>query len=152
MPTFTTRSTLRCPPADVFALVVDLSRWSLFRGAGPVPGIVRAQTEDGAPLGLGSRVRVTNTDGSVHHEVVVGFEPGRAYRVRMELTPPASRVLASIEEDLALTPTEDGGTSLVRTFVLKPTSALSSPVAWVASRFLERAVRAHDAEVARALG
>jgi hypothetical protein len=39
-----------------------------------VPGIVRATLVSGT-VGLGGKVRVENTDGSVHHETFVKFVP-----------------------------------------------------------------------------
>lgn len=152
MPTFTTQTTLACAPDAVFALIVDLSKWPMFRGAGPVPGIVSAEATDGAPLAKGSRVRVTNTDGSVHHEVVVDFVHAQRYHVAMEVRPPASRVLAGIEERVELAPGPGGGTEMTRTFVLTPASRLASPIASMVSWFLARAVRKHDEAVRVALG
>lgn len=150
MPTFTTGSTVACTPDQAFAFVVDLTRWPLFRGYGPLPGIVEATCE--GPLALGSRVRVRNTDGSVHTEVVAGFEPGRRYAVRMELAPPASRVMASIEEEVEFAPVE-GGTLVRRRFTATPRAWFTTPLAWLfGGLLLRRAVLRHDAAVAAALG
>lgn len=141
-------SEIAAPPEAVTDHVTDLSRWPSFRGAGPIPGIVRAEAD--RPFGVGARVRVTNTDGSVHTEVVEELERGRRLRIRMEMAPPASYVLARIEETLDLRPAGPG-THLVRRFDLVPRSFLTAPLAWVLAMFMRRAVRAHDAEVAEAL-
>jgi hypothetical protein len=139
-----------CTPDEAFAFVVDLSRWPLFRGFGPLPGIVEATCE--GPMALGSRVRVRNTDGSVHTEVVAGFEPGHRYAVRMELVPPASQVMASIEEEVTFEPVA-GGTRVRRRFVATPRAWFTTPLAWLFGGFLlQHAVLRHDAAVAAALG
>lgn len=147
MPTFTTESTLPAPPERVFAYIVDLSKWPLFTGYGPLPGIAEASVEGGT-VGLGSRIRVRNTDGSVHHEVVEVFEPGRRYVIRMELAPPVSYVMASIHETVALEP-EGDGTRMRRTFVVTPRSWLTAPIAWLfGGVLLPRAVERHNAAAA----
>jgi hypothetical protein len=99
---------------------------------------------------LGSRVRVSNGDGSVHHEVLDGFEPGRRLVLRMELAGPPAFLLASIREEVTLAPTARG-TAIERRFELRPRSVLTAPMAWVLSACLARAVRAHDAVVERLL-
>jgi hypothetical protein len=155
VPAFVTRSEIPVPPAVVFAHLVDLDSWSSFRGWGPLPGIVSATIAQGSSetgrLALGARVRVENTDGSVHHEIVEEFDPPSRYRVRMELVPPASRILARIDEaiDLELFP---NGTRVRRSFVVTPRSRWTAPLAWLIARlFLRRAVEVHDRAVAATL-
>ena len=151
MPTFTTSSLNGRSPAETFAFIVDLSRWPMFRGYGPLPGIVEATLEQG-PWGPGARVRVRNTDGSVHHEVVRTWEPVRRYAIVMELVPPASHLMAAIEEEVVLRP-EDGGTRVLRTFRTVPRGWWTAPMVWLLTRFFLRpAVEAHDRAVAAALG
>lgn len=151
MPRFSTCNDVERAPGEVFEHVCDLSRWPSFKGWGPVPGIAEASLARGAAMGPGARVRVRNTDGSVHHEVVEAFERGRLYVLRMELEPPASRVLETITEEVVLEPLPAGGTRVIRTFTLTPRSALAAPVAWLASACLRRAVAAHDRAVASEL-
>ena len=150
MPGFVTTSETARPPDETFDFMVDLSRWSTFRGFGPVPGIVRAELVEGASIGQGSRVRVVNTDDSVHHEVIVRFERGRHLGLRMELSPPASYVLDGIDETVELTPS-GRGTRVERRFELRARSRLTAPVAWLVRRMLRRAVEAHDRAVVAAL-
>lgn len=151
MPGFETLSETRRSPEATFAFILDLVRWPAFRGWGPVPGIVSAELAPGASMAVGARVRVTNTDGSVHHEVVEELEPPRRYRVRMEPGPPASRVLARIDETVELVPIATG-TRIRRRFDVTPRSPLTAPLAWLVARvFLPRAVAAHDRAVAEAL-
>jgi hypothetical protein len=151
MPFFVTEVILRRPPGEVFDFICDLSRWPLFRGYGPIPGIEEARLPEGDAMAVGSRVRVRNTDGSVHHEVVTRLEPGRAFAVRMELSPPASLVLARIEETVDLTPVP-GGTRMVRSFTTTPRSSLVAPLAWlVGAVLLRKATEAQNRRVARIL-
>lgn len=152
MPAFETLTSVERSPAETFAHIVDLARWPSFRGYGPLPGIVSAERVGGGPVERGARIRVTNTDGSVHHEIVEEFVPARLFRVRMELTPPTSAILARIDERVELEP-HGAGTRLRRRFDVTPRSIFTAPLAWFIARvLLRRAVLAHDRAVATALG
>ncbi len=151
MTAFETLTSVERSPAETFAHIVDLASWPSFRGYGPLPGIVSAARVGGGPMDLGARIRVTNTDGSVHHEIVEEFVPGRVFRVRMELTRPASAILARIDERIDLEP-RGVGTTVRRRFEVTPRSMLTAPLAWIVAHiFLRRAVVAHDRAVAAAL-
>lgn len=152
MSQFVTVSEIACRRTDVFAHIVDLSKWTSFRGWGPLPGIVEASLPDGERMRPGARVRVRNTDGSIHHEVVCAFEPGRRYAVRMELSPPASVLMDRIEEHVELAETPDGGTRVTRKFVVTPRSLLTAPIVWFIARcVLREAVEAHNRAVGKEL-
>lgn len=151
MADFTTVSMTERSPDETFAFICDLSKWPLFRGWGPLPGIEEASLPAGETVGLGSRIRVRNSDGSIHHEVVVAFEPGRRYDIRMELAPPASYVMRRIEESVELSPV-DGGTRILRRFVTAPRSMVTTPIVWLfGGLLLRKAVERHNAAVAAAL-
>lgn len=146
---FSTESNAPASPEAAFAYICDLSRWPLFTGYGPLPGIVEASVE--GEISVGSRIRVRNTDGSVHHEVVERFEPARRFALRMELSPPVSYIMASIEEDVELVAIE-GGTRIRRTFRVRPRAWFTAPIAWLfGGVLLPRAVRRHNERVAAAL-
>lgn len=135
-------------PAQVFAGILNLSLWPLFSGYGPLPGIVEASCE--GEIRLGSRIRVRNTDGSVHHEVVEVFEPGKRYCIRMELAPPVSYVMAGIVEQVDLEAVGEG-TRMRRTFIVTARSWFSAPVAWFfGGVLLPRAVEVHNRASIRA--
>lgn len=149
MPSFVTQSQNRRSPAETFAYITTLANWSSFPGHGPLPAIVRATADE--PLRLGTRVRVENSDRSVHHEVVTAFEPERRYSTRMELVPPASYLMKCIDEDVILTPTASG-TQVTRRFETVPRSWFTAPlVALITFALLRPAVRKHDRAVAAAL-
>lgn len=156
MASFETVSRYSAPVAAAFAYVIDLSKWSSFTGYGPMPGIVEASLPAGEPVKLGARIRVRNTDGSVHHEVVQAFEPpapgsARArYAVRMELVPPAALLMRQIDEEV-LFETDGTGTRITRRFETVPRSILTAPIVWLITHLLLRpAVDRHNANVAAA--
>lgn len=148
---FRTISQTPAVPDTVFAYIIDLANWSSFAGWGPLPGIVEASLPAGETMRLGARVQVRNTDGSTHHEVVTAFDPGRAYAVRMEPTPPATWLMDRIEEEVELAPVPSG-TRVTRTFRVWPRSALTYPLVWVIAHvMLRRAIHRHDRETGERL-
>jgi hypothetical protein len=143
-----------CAPAPIgatFALICDPARWPLFVGYGPLPGITLASVEGGGPIVLGARIRVENTDRSLHYERVVAFEQDRHLQMHMELEPPASWFMSEIDEFVDLY-AEGAETRVVRRFVATPRAWYTAPMAWLfGGFFLARAVRVHNANVAKAL-
>lgn len=149
VPCFTTIARSPAAPAEVFRTIITLANWPTFTGFGPLPGIVEASLPPGEAMRLGARVRVRNTDGSVHHEVVTAWEPGARYAVRMELSPPASWLMRGIDEDIRLDP-DEGGTRVTRRFTTHARGWWTWPVAWLVTHLLlKRAVRRHDRAVVR---
>ena len=64
-----------------------------------LPGIKAAEFEARTPEVVGTRIRVTNTDGSSHVEEIVEWEPDRRLRLRMgEFSPPLSRLATGFDE------------------------------------------------------
>jgi hypothetical protein len=92
---------------------------------------------------VGSRVRVTNRDGSGHVEEIVEWQPDRRLQLRLgEFSPPLSRLAAAFVETWELR-REDGRTRVTRSFELIPRSRATRPVLWLISQLLRRAVARH---------
>lgn len=130
-------------PAAIAASILDLARWPEFTGWGFLPGIRAAAFEVRTPEVVGTRIRVTNTDGSSHVEQIVEWDPAR--RVRLELSgfsPPLSRLATRFDETWELEPAGDR-TRVVRAFALHPRSAAARVALWMIARALERAVARH---------
>jgi|LauGreDrversion4_2_1035121.scaffolds.fasta_scaffold232140_3 hypothetical protein len=146
MPSFQTVTEYRAAPAVVFDAIADTTTWHTFTGFGPVPGIVRAEPSE-IPLRVGSEIRVTNTDDSVHHERVIAFERGARYTVELTFGAPTSWLVRAMIEDIRYEPSP-AGSRVVRAFHVECRSALAWPlVALLAHALLKQAVRRHDANV-----
>ena len=65
---FTCTDTMGLLPADIAGRILDLANWSEFKGYVVLPGIRAAESEVRTPGVVGSRIRVSNTDGSSHVE------------------------------------------------------------------------------------
>ena len=115
--TFSCEETLAMPPEEVARQILDLDRWPGFEGYGPLPGIRAAEFEARTPEVVGTRIRVTNTDGSSHVEEIVTWEPDRRLRLRMgEFSPPLSRLATGFDEtwEFERTGEADEGRPLLR--------------------------------------
>jgi hypothetical protein len=97
--TFTCEETLPLAPDDIARQILDPTKWPNFHGHGPIPGITVAEFEVQTPGIVGSRIRVTNRDGSRHVEEIVAWEPDHHLRLEMkEFSAPLSRLATGFEE------------------------------------------------------
>ncbi len=141
--TFACEETLGTPPERIAEQILDLTKWPDFRGYGVLPGIKAAEFEARMPEVVGSRIRVTNTDGSSHVEEVVDWEPERRLRLRMgEFSPPLSRLATGLDETWEFT-LNGRHTRVVRSFELHPRSGATRPLLWLISRLLRKAIDRH---------
>jgi hypothetical protein len=148
--TFCCTETLPLAPEDVARQILDLSNWTGFKGYGVLPGIRAAAFGVRTPGVVGTRIRVTNADGSSHVEEIAEWEPARRLRLDMkEFSPPLSRLATGFEETWAFERLGDG-TKVVRSFELHPKSYFARPALWLISVLLRRAVARHLSQVRRA--
>jgi hypothetical protein len=80
-------------PLKAARQILDLTKWPDFHGYGPMPGIKAAEFEIRTPEIVGSRIRVTNQDGSSHVEEIVERQRTQRSRLHMkEISTPLSRL------------------------------------------------------------
>ena len=141
--TFCCEDTSPLAPEDIAGQILDLARWPEFGGYGPLPGIRSAEFEEQTAEVVGSRVRVTNRDGSTHVEEVVQWHPDRRVQLRLsDFSAPLSRLATEFVETWEFE--RDGnGTRVTRSFELTATSVAAWPVLWLISLLLRRAVARH---------
>ena len=141
--TFRNNATLHLAPEVIAGQILDLARWPEFAGYGPLPGIKSAEFEARTPEVVGTRIRVTNRDGSTHAEEVVEWWPDRQVRLRMsDFSAPLSRLATEFVETWEFE--RDGAeTRVTRSFDLHAKSRATRPVLWLISLLLRRAVARH---------
>ena len=145
--TFTCEETLLLTPEDIARQILDLTKWPDFHGFGPLPGIKVAVFEVQTPGIVGSRIRVTNQDGSSHIEEIVEWQPDHRVRLHMrEFSAPLSRLATEFEETWEFKRTANG-THVTRSFRLHAKSALARLLLWGISFFLKRAIVRHLREM-----
>jgi hypothetical protein len=141
--TFACTDTLPLTPEEIAGQILDVANWPGFTGYGVLPGIKEAAFETHTPAVVGTRIKVTNTDGSSHVEEVVEWEPQRRLRLDMkDFSPPLSRLASRFEELWEFEPL-GGGSRVTRSFKLHPKSLLAWPVLWLISFLLKRAIARH---------
>ena len=149
--TFSCEETLLLAPEDIARQVLDLTKWPDFQGYGPIPAIQGAEFDVQSPGIVGTRIRVTNRDGSSHIEEIVEWQPDHRLRLEMkEFSAPLSRLATGIEETWEFKRT--GIETLVtRSFRLHAKSVLTWLLLWMISFFLKWAIIRHLREM-RATG
>jgi hypothetical protein len=141
--TFFCEATLSHSPAEICEQILEVANWPGFTGYGPLPGIQSAEYDVRTAEIVGSRIRVTNLDGSTHVEEIVEWEPARRLRLVMqEFSPPVSRLATKFDEVWEFQPVA-GGTLVRRSFELYPKSWLARIPLRMIAIFLKRAVARH---------
>src|SRR3984893_5395228 len=131
--TLSCEQTLALAPEDIARQILNLTKWPEFHGYGPIPGIKVAEFEVQTPGIVGSRIRVTNTDGSGHVEEIVEWQPGRRLQLHMkDFSAPLSRLATRFEETWEFQRVGNA-TRVVRSFQLYGKSALTRPLLWMIS-------------------
>ena len=141
--TFSCEETLALAPEDIARQILDVTKWPDFHGYGPLPGIKVAEFDVLTPGIVGSRIRVTNTDGSQHVEEVVEWQADHRLCLHMkDFSAPLSRLATRIEETWEFKRTGNE-THVTRSFQIHAKSVLARPLLWMISILLKKAVARH---------
>jgi hypothetical protein len=145
--TFSCEETLSLAPDEIARQILDLTKWPDFHGYWPIPGIKVAGFDVQSPGIVGTRIRVTNRDGSNHIEEIVEWEPNHRLRLEMkEFSAPLSRLATGFEETWEFK-CNGNETHVTRSFRLYAESVLARLLLWVISFFLKRAIVRHLREM-----
>lgn len=135
------------PCAELSRRILQVEHWADFEGYGPLPGIRSAGFEERTAAVVGSRIRVTNVDGSSHLEEIVGWEVGRRADLQMrEFSFPLSWLARCIDETW-LFESQGDSTRVIRTFAQGPRAPLARPGLGVISILLRKASERHLAQL-----
>lgn len=145
--TFACVETLSLAPEAIAEQILNLEKWPEFLGYGPLPGIKSAAFELRTPEVVGSRIRVTNMDGSQHVEQIVKWQPESLLRLHMhEFRPPLSHLAIEFFETWSFQRVGEE-TQVSRSFELWPRTIFTRPALWMISQLLRRAIARHLAEM-----
>ena len=140
---FCCEETLNVSPEVIARQILDVTRWPDFKGYLLLPGIAAAEFEVKTPSVVGSRIRVTNTDGSTHVEEIVAWEPERRIEMHFkELSAPLSRLATGMEETWDFKRIDDA-TRVTRSFKILAKSSWARPALWLISLLLKKAIVRH---------
>ena len=144
--TFACRKTLSLASEAIASQILDLAKWPDFRGYGPIPGIKSAEFQSRTANVVGSRIRVTNLDGSAHIEEIVVWQPDNRLQLLMnDFSLPLSRLATSFVETWDFQRINDK-TMVLRSFEMNARSRAAWPILWLISFVLKRAIdrRLHE--------
>jgi Polyketide cyclase / dehydrase and lipid transport len=145
--TFTCEQTLALAAEEIARQILDVTKWPDFHGYWPIPGIKVAEFDVLTPGIAGSRIRVTNLDGSKHVEEIVEWQPDHRLHLHMkEFSAPLSRLATRIEETWEFERVGNE-TKVTRSFQIHAKSVLTWPVVWMISFLLKRAIARHLREM-----
>ncbi len=141
--TFCCEQIVDMAPEAIARQILDLNRWPDFRGFGPIPGIRLAALDFQTPETVGSRIRVTNTDGSTHVEEIVEWQTDHRLRLHMkDFSAPLSHLATGIDETWDFERIGDQ-TKITRSLRLHAKYSLAWPLLWVISLLLKKAIVRH---------
>jgi hypothetical protein len=141
--TFACKKTLPLAPEEIANQILDVAKWPDFRGYGPIPGIKIAEFEIRTEIIVGSRIRVTNLDGSTHVEEIVEWQSDQRLQLQMkDFSPPLSRLANDFIETWELQRVGND-TEVLRSFEMNAKSIAAWPVLWLISFVLKRAIDRH---------
>jgi hypothetical protein len=145
--TFTCEETLALVPDDIARQILDVTKWPDFHGYGPLPGIKVAEFEVQTSEIVGSRIGVTNTDGSKHVEEIIEWQPDHRVQLHMkDFSAPLSRLATRIEEMWEFERVGNE-TKVTRSFQMHAKSTLAWPLLWAISILLKKAIARHLREM-----
>jgi len=145
--TFACKETLPLPPHVIAEQILDLSRWPEFHGCWPIPGVKAAEFEIESPNIVGTRIRVTNRDGSTHVEEIVEWQPDQKVELHMsEFSAPLSRLATGFDETWRFDRGENG-TTVTRSFQIHAKSRLTRLPLRLIAFLLKRAIAHHLREM-----
>ena len=141
--TFVCRKILPLEPEAIANQILDLAKWPDFRGYGPIPGIKSAECQSRTANIVGSRIRVTNLDGSAHIEEIVVWQPDNRLQLLMkDFSLPLSRLATNFVETWDFQRINDN-TMVLRSFEMNAKSRAAWPILWLISFLLKRAIDRH---------
>lgn len=122
--------TIDAAVADVFALALDPERFPpLFRGCGPVPGLLKIVPQ--ASPAVGALRDVYSADGSCLQERITELQPPHRHAYRLSgLRPPLAWLVRGGQADWSFAG-EAQGTRVIWRYDWHPSHALAWPLAWL---------------------
>ena len=145
---FELRVALAHTPEQIGAAILDTDQWPMFTGWGPLPGIRRAEFDRRTDEIVGTRIRVTNTDGSRHAETITEWDLPRSIALTLDEFSAPLRWLATQFEERWEFEAGSRETQALRRFAMHPRWRLARPALWCIRPMLRAAVRRHMATLA----
>jgi hypothetical protein len=132
---------------EICSQLLDLERWSEFKGYFILPGIKSASFEKNPPDILGSRIKVQNDDGSSHVEEIIEWDVTRKVSLRFqEFDSPLKQLATHFIETWTFCPAKNG-TETSRSMAMYPKDVLGWFMLLPISRLVKKAFEKNSAQL-----
>ena len=133
-------------PQEIAAIFLDLSKWSLFSGYGPLPGIKSASYTMQTPEIVGSIIAAVCTDNSTHSEEVIEWDLPHSFRLKLSNFSPPLSFFATHFDEWTHFELKGDETIVTRTMHLFPRHIFAYPLLWFVRPLMRKAIiRSHEA-------
>jgi hypothetical protein len=129
--------------------LLDMSRWSEFKGYSILPGIKQAHFETKTPGLVGSRIKVQNTDGSSHVEEIIEWDVDNKVALKFqEFDSPLKNLATHFVETWQFSRSASG-TDMSRTMTMYPKGLLGWVMLVPISRLMKKAFEKNSIQLNR---
>ncbi len=140
----TLRHVTTTPPGCLAEAILTPERWSEFTGWGPLPGIREAVFRERTDAVVGTKIYVTNTDGSSHTETIRVWDLPREIVLDFgDFVKPLSGISSGFEERFDFSEVEGGHHEIVRTMSMRPKHTPGRLALLIIRPMMERALMKH---------
>ena len=124
--------------------IFDTENWKTFEGWGLIPGIDSARYVLKTSNWVGSRIEVKNRDKTTHIEEITEYVSGKSLTIKLhEFSLPVKALVTHFIERWTFFSEPSGKTRVIREMDIFPAHSIASPLLWVVSRLLKRALENH---------
>jgi hypothetical protein len=142
-----TQGTTQKSSQEICATFLDTDRWSDFKGYSILPGIKSAHFEKRTPDLLGSRIKVSNTDGTTHVEEIIAWDVSNKFALKFqEFEPPLKNLATHFVEEWRFS-TSSRGTEITRSMTMYPRGVLGWLMLLPISRLMKKAFEKNAVEM-----
>ena len=129
----------RRSPQQICNELLEIERWSDFKGYSILPGIAHADFEIMTLDIVGSRIKVKNTDGTSHVEEIIEWDVTKRVALRFQdFSPPLKHLATHFIETWEFR-MSNSGTELTRTMSMHPKGLVGWLMLMPISRLMKKA-------------
>jgi len=128
-------------PVDICSRILDTNEWKNFEGYFFLPGIEKAEFEKRTDSLVGSRIKVTNKDGSTHIEEIIEWDENRKVAFRFqEFDSQLKKFTSHFIEEWYFT-LSGSGTAISRIMIMYPKNNYGSILLKLISILMKKALK-----------
>lgn len=125
---------------EICSIILDMNRWSEFKGYFILPGIKNAGFEVKTPDIIGTRIKVENLDGSSHIEEIIEWDTNSKIVLKFQNFTAPVKYLATQFIEVWKFKKSDNGTEITRIMTMYPKGFLARLLLLPISRLMKKAL------------